>query len=473
MSEHQSQPPLVLTPRVRRVDSVRQFIRRDKTPVAILLMAALVGALAGLLGVAFEKSVDWVQQQRFSALSYVADAWYLVWPLAFLLSAALAMLGYYLVRRFAPEAGGSGIPEIEGALEELRPVRWWRVLPVKFVGGMGTLGAGMVLGREGPTVQMGGNVGRMVLDIFRIRGAEARHSLLATGAAAGLSAAFNAPLAGILFIIEEMRPQFRYNLISIKAVFIGVIMSTVVYQLCNGQHAVIEVGKLSAAPTNTLWLYLVLGAVFGGVGVMFNRLIFRTQDMFARLHGGELRKIVLMGGGLGGLCGVLALIQPEAAGGGFGLIPIAAAGNYTVGMLMFIFIARIVTTLLCFGSGAPGGIFAPMLALGTLFGSAFGLASSHLFPQYGIEPGTFAIAGMGALFAATVRAPLTGIVLVLEMTDNYQLILPMIITCLGATLVAQFLGGQPLYSSLLARTLEKQRAAEKTGKENTTNAVNT
>ncbi|AGB81083.1 MULTISPECIES: H(+)/Cl(-) exchange transporter ClcA [Serratia] len=473
MSEHQSQPPLVLTPRVRRVDSVRQFIRRDKTPVAILLMAALVGALAGLLGVAFEKSVDWVQQQRFSALSYVADAWYLVWPLAFLLSAALAMLGYYLVRRFAPEAGGSGIPEIEGALEELRPVRWWRVLPVKFVGGMGTLGAGMVLGREGPTVQMGGNVGRMVLDIFRIRGAEARHSLLATGAAAGLSAAFNAPLAGILFIIEEMRPQFRYNLISIKAVFIGVIMSTVVYQLCNGQHAVIEVGKLSAAPTNTLWLYLVLGAVFGGVGVMFNRLIFRTQDMFARLHGGELRKIVLMGGGLGGLCGVLALIQPEAAGGGFGLIPIAAAGNYTVGMLMFIFIARIVTTLLCFGSGAPGGIFAPMLALGTLFGTAFGLASSHLFPQYGIEPGTFAIAGMGALFAATVRAPLTGIVLVLEMTDNYQLILPMIITCLGATLVAQFLGGQPLYSSLLARTLEKQRAAEKTGKENTTNAVNT
>ncbi|MDK1704842.1 H(+)/Cl(-) exchange transporter ClcA [Serratia rubidaea] len=473
MSEHQSQPPLVLTPRVRRVGSVRQFIRRDKTPVAILLMAALVGALAGLLGVAFEKSVDWVQQQRFSALSYVADAWYLVWPLAFLLSAALAMLGYYLVRRFAPEAGGSGIPEIEGALEELRPVRWWRVLPVKFVGGMGTLGAGMVLGREGPTVQMGGNVGRMVLDIFRIRGAEARHSLLATGAAAGLSAAFNAPLAGILFIIEEMRPQFRYNLISIKAVFIGVIMSTVVYQLCNGQHAVIEVGKLSAAPTNTLWLYLVLGAVFGGVGVMFNRLIFRTQDMFARLHGGELRKIVLMGGGLGGLCGVLALIQPEAAGGGFGLIPIAAAGNYTVGMLMFIFIARIVTTLLCFGSGAPGGIFAPMLALGTLFGTAFGLASSHLFPQYGIEPGTFAIAGMGALFAATVRAPLTGIVLVLEMTDNYQLILPMIITCLGATLVAQFLGGQPLYSSLLARTLEKQRAAEKTGKENTTNAVNT
>ncbi|STD26196.1 chloride channel protein [Enterobacter asburiae] len=107
---------------------------------------------------------------------------------AFGLSALFAMVGYFLVRKFAPEAGGSGIPEIEGALEELRPVRWWRVIPVKFIGGMGTLGAGMVLGREGPTVQLGGNVGRMVGDLFRMRSAEARHTLLATGAAAGLSA---------------------------------------------------------------------------------------------------------------------------------------------------------------------------------------------------------------------------------------------------------------------------------------------
>lgn len=479
MTELQQQPPVALAPRLKRSDAVRQFIRRDKTPVAILFMAAVVGTLAGLLGVAFDKAVDWVQQRRLSALAQVADSWLLVWPLAFILSAALAVLGYYLVRRFAPEAGGSGIPEIEGALEELRPVRWWRVIPVKFIGGMGTLGAGMVLGREGPTVQMGGNVGRMVLDIFRMRGAEARHSLLATGAAAGLSSAFNAPLAGILFIIEEMRPQFRYNLISIKAVFIGVIMSSVVFQLFNGEHSVIEVGKLSSAPINTLWLYLVLGAVFGAVGVMFNALIFRTQDMFARFHGGKMRNILMIGGLIGGTCGILGLIQPQAAGGGFGLIPIAAAGNYSVGMLLFIFIARVITTLLCFGSGAPGGIFAPMLALGTLFGTAFGLAGAHLFPQYGIEAGTFAIAGMGALFAATVRAPLTGIVLVLEMTDNYQLILPMIITCLGATLVAQFLGGKPLYSSILARTLQRQEAlqareaANKTGKENTTNAVNT
>ena len=458
--------------RVRRSDAVRRLIQRDKTPLAVLLMAAVVGTLAGLVGVAFEKSVNWVQNVRIGALVELADHRFLVWPLAFILSALLAMVGYFLVRRFAPEAGGSGIPEIEGALEELRPVRWWRVLPVKFIGGMGTLGAGMVLGREGPMVQLGGNLGRMVVDVFRMRSPEARHTLLATGAAAGLSAAFNAPLAGILFIIEEMRPQFRYNLISIKAVFTGVIMATIVFRIFNGDKAVIEVGKLSNAPVNTLWLYLILGMIFGCVGPLFNTLVLRTQDMFQRIHGGNIKKWVLIGGLIGGSCGVLGLIQPAASGGGFNLIPIAAAGNFSVGLLLFIFIARVITTLLCFSSGAPGGIFAPMLALGTLLGTAFGMAATPLFPAYHLDAGTFAIAGMGALLAASVRAPLTGIVLVLEMTDNYQLILPMIITCLGATLLAQFLGGKPLYSTILQRTLAKQKAeqearAQPVGGENT------
>ncbi len=444
---------------VKRGRFIHALVNRDTTPLVILIMAAVVGAVTGLLGVAFDRGVDWIQQERLATLAKVADSAILVWPLAFIMSAVLAMVGYFLVRRFAPEAGGSGIPEIEGAMEEMRPVRWWRVIPVKFIGGLGTLGAGMVLGREGPMVQMGGNSGRMVVDIFRLRSAEARHSLLATGAAAGLSAAFNAPLAGILFVIEEMRSQFRYSLVSIKAVFVGVITSTIVYRYFNGERAIIDVGKLSDVPLNTLWLYLLLGIIFGAVGVMFNALIFRTQDLFIRFHGGDWRKLVLIGGLLGGMCGLLALIHGEAVGGGFALIPIAVAGNFSIGMLLFIFVARVITTLLCFGSGAPGGIFAPMLALGTILGTAFGLSCAHFFPQYSIDAGTFAIAGMGALFAASVRAPLTGIVLVLEMTDNYQLILPMIVTCLGATLIAQFMGGQPLYSAILARTLQRQEQA--------------
>ena len=192
--------------------------------------------------------------------------------------------------------------------------------------------------------------------------------------------------------------------------------------------------------------------IFGVVGPLFNTLILRAQDMFQRIHGGNTTKWVLVGGLLGGVCGILGFIEPNAAGGGFGLIPIAAAGNFSVGLLLFMFISRVITTVLCFSSGAPGGIFAPMLALGTLLGTAFGMAAAVGFPAYHLD--------------ASLRAPLTGIVLVLEMTDNYQLILPMIITCLGATLLAQFLGGKPLYSTILARTLAKQEA-EQALKQNT------
>ncbi|EHC70149.1 H/Cl exchange transporter ClcA, partial [Salmonella enterica subsp. enterica serovar Johannesburg str. S5-703] len=135
--------------------------------------------------------------------------------------------------------------------------------------------------------------------------------------------------------------------------FTGVIMSSIVFRIFNGEAPIIEVGKLSDAPVNTLWLYLILGIIFGCVGPVFNSLVLRTQDMFQRFHGGEIKKWVLMGGAIGGLCGILGLIEPEAAGGGFNLIPIAAAGNFSVGLLLFIFITRVVTTLLCFSSGAP------------------------------------------------------------------------------------------------------------------------
>ncbi|MBK5013321.1 MULTISPECIES: H(+)/Cl(-) exchange transporter ClcA [Pantoea] len=459
MNEESPQPVYVPRSLAARSRMFRALLYRDKTPLAMLLCAALVGSLVGLAGVAFARAVEAIQQWRADTLIPAQFQGWMLYTAAFAISALLAMVGYFLVRRFAPEAGGSGIPEIEGALEELRPVRWWRVIPVKFFGGMGTLGAGMVLGREGPTVQLGGNIGRMVIDVLGMRSNEARHTLLATGAAAGLAAAFNAPLAGILFIIEEMRPQFRYNLISIKAVFTGVIMASIVFRCFNGEQAVISVGKLADAPVQTLWMYLVLGMIIGMVGVLFNRLIFITQDFFARFYAGKTARVVLAGALLGGGCGILALLFAPGAGGGSELIPQAVHGVFPFTLLLLIFMVRLVTTLLCFGSGAPGGIFAPMLALGTLLGTAFGVAMTDLFPLYHLDAGTFAIAGMGALFAASVRAPLTGIVLVLEMTDNYQLILPMIITCLGATLLAQFLGGKPLYSSILARTLARQAEA--------------
>lgn len=228
-----------------------------------------------------------------------------------------------------------------------------------------------------------------------MRSAEARHTLLATGAAAGLSAAFNAPLAGILFIIEEMRPQFRYNLISIKAVFTGVIMSSIVFRIFNGEAPIIEVGKLSDAPVNTLWLYLILGIIFGCVGPVFNSLVLRTGICFSAFMAAKLKKWVLMGGAIGGLCGILGLIEPAAAGGGFNLIPIAAAGNFSVGLLLFIFITRVVTTLLCFSSGAPGAFSPRCWRWERCLVRPSVWRWRQCFSRSITEAGTFAIAGMG------------------------------------------------------------------------------
>lgn len=446
----------------QRFNWFRKAKETNLAPVKTLILSAIIGTLAGLIGVLFEKVVGWVIHLRQAKLAEALTNPYLLAISTLLFSSLLAMSGYYLVKKFSPESGGSGIPEIEGAMIDIRPVRWWRVLPVKFIASIGTLGSGMVLGREGPTVQLGANIGQLVNDVSRVKDKGTRQTLLATGAAAGLTAAFNAPLAGILFIIEEMRPQFKYNLISIKSVFIGVIMSCIVFRLINGEGGVIQIGKFSSAPMNTLWLYLVLGMLFGVVGVIFSKLLFYVQTQFQHFYQDKTSRFVLAGGVIGGACGLLALIIPEITGGGFSIIPALSAGGYSLTALLLFFVLRTITTIISFSSGAPGGIFAPTLALGTLFGSAFGLMATYLFPDYQIQIGTFAIAGMGALFAATVRAPLTGIVLVLEMTDNYQLILPMIITCLGATMLAQLLGGRPIYTVLLERILQRSEAKEKT-----------
>jgi CIC family chloride channel protein len=308
---------------------------------------------------------------------------------------------------------------------------------------------------------MGGAIGRMVTDIFKVKDDDTKHSLLASGAAGGLAAAFNAPLAGIMFVVEEMRPQFRYSLISIRAVIISAISANIVFRYINGQDAVITMPQYQAPELTTLWLFLLLGALFGMFGVVFNQLVTLSQDLFVKLHKNDRKRYLLTGSLIGGCFGIMLLYFPEVTGGGIGLIPTITNGGYSAGILLLLFVARIATTMICFGSGAPGGIFAPMLALGTLFGYAFGLIAQGLFPDLPITPGMFAIAGMGALFAATVRAPITGILLVIEMTNNYYLILPLIITSLGAVIFAQMLGGQPIYSQLLHRTLKNEKLRQK------------
>lgn len=436
---------------------IDQLIKSDKTPFYILLLVAFIGAFVGIVGVLFQRAVLFVSTFRVSqAEQYFIDKWQLAAAI-FCISALLSMFAYYIVKRFSPESGGSGIPEIEGALVNLRPVRWWRVLPVKFFGGIGTLSSGMVLGREGPTVQLGANIAEMFSDIFRLKNEDYRHTLLASGAAAGLSVAFNAPLAGIIFVIEEMRTEFKYGLISFKSVVIGSITATIIYRIFNGNATLINIGHLNDVPVSALWLFIILGFFIGLLGLLFNKSLLFLQDLFQKFYQGKISRFVMMGGFLGGSCGLIALYYPNIVGEGLNVIHNWSLDGFNLELIILFLVLRFFTSIISYSSGAPGGIFSPLLAIGTLAGVLFGTFALQYFPHDGLTIGAFAIAGMGALFAATVRAPLTGAILVLELTSNFTLILPMLITCLGATIVAQFLGGRPLYTVLLEKTLKQQK----------------
>ncbi|WP_316675943.1 H(+)/Cl(-) exchange transporter ClcA [uncultured Tolumonas sp.] len=429
---------------------IRRFVRRDYTSPKVLILAVLTGILTGTICALFEFCTDLVVEHRMGYLEGVESQWR--WVAAFIISGVLAMIAFYLMHRFAPEAGGSGIPEIEGALDDIRPVRWKRVLPVKFLGGTCSLGSGMILGREGPSVQIGGNVGKMVADLFRFPKDNA-HALLAAGAAAGLASAFNAPLAGILFVLEEMRPTFRYSFLSIKVVSTAVICSTITRQIFFGTGAVFVIPAFKTPSIPTLMIFLIFGCVMGSVGFIFNKMVNIFQDAYLTLHQNRRFRFVSIGVLLGGLFGVLSLYGHGLTSGGMKVISQWVTEPMQLNMLFWLLVWRFLGTLLCFCSGVPGGIFAPSLALGTLCGALCGTVVSLLFPELTVQYGVFPIVGMGALFAASVRAPVTGIVLVTEMTNNYALILPMMVTTLSATLVAQWLGGKPIYSQILERTL--------------------
>ena len=422
-------------------------IEKHKLPV--LTCSIVVGLLAGIVGALFQWGIAWgqllLQRLQEVSLGFGMPGW--LAPAAG--SAVLVWGAIFLVRRYAPEASGSGVPEIEGALAGLRPMRWARVLPVKFLGGVMSLSAGMVLGREGPTVQLGGGLGQMIGRGLHM-GRDQLHILIAAGAGAGISAAFNAPLAGILFVIEEMRPHFKYGFLSVQAVVIASGAAALALRRLTSQAPDIAMQHFEPAPLVSLGLFLLRGAMFGVIGYAFNASLVGTLNIFAKLRG----RFDYLGGLLvGAAVGFASWKYPHVAGEGYETIRWAVLPHSTVGLLLAVFAARFVANMLCYGCGAPGGIFAPMLALASLFGSAYGIVAQKWFPAWVAQPGMFAVAGMGALFAATVRAPLTGIALTIEMTQNYGLILPLILTCWGATIVAQGLGARPIYTVLLERTL--------------------
>ena len=432
----------------RLLARVLEAQRRDGPLIA---WAIAVGALAGVVGGIFRAGVDHARSAFASLGAFSQQLPLPDWLLPALAGAGVVTLSVWCVRRFAPEAGGSGVQEIEGALDGVRTLRWRRVIPVKFGAGLLALGSGLALGREGPTIQLGGALGQALCERFRLD-PEKVHVLVAAGSGAGLAAAFSAPLAGMLFVIEEMRPQFHYNVISVQAVLVACAVADVMVRLILGDAVALPIAIFDAPGNAVLWSFPIFGALIGLLGYAFNTALLGGVDTAARL--GE-RGRLLFAAGMGAAIGVLGVQLPELTGGGDRLIADMLDANLPALALLAILTARFAVTIASYSTGAPGGIFSPMLALGTCFGLCFGHFAHALAPSLVTHPHVFSVAAMGALFAATVRAPVTGIVLAVELTDNYAQLLPLILTCVPATLVAHGLGGTPIYTALLERMLAR------------------
>lgn len=412
--------------------------------------AALVGAIAGLIALAFRvtlSSASGLRDQMIAWAHRTSPAFGWIFPV--LVAVLGAVFAVALTRRFAPEAAGSGIPHLEAVLQRFRTLDWKRVLPVKFFGGVIAIGSGMALGREGPTVQMGGAVGDAVSRWLRVSERE-RLTLISAGAGAGLAAAFNAPLAGLIFVLEEVRRDFQP--IVFGAAFIASAVADIIARIGAGQFPSFSVPAYPMPPLESLPVYAFLGVLAGGLGVLFNRGLLATMNLFARLPARFLLPAAALTGGGIGLVGWFA---PTLVGSGHGLAEAALRGEVALAALPLFFLVRFALTHTSYATGAPGGIFAPLLVLGAFIGLAVGQVAHNLAPQIAPVPAAFAVVGMAAYFTAIVRAPLTGVMLIVEMTANYSQMLPLLVSCFCAYAVAEFLKELPVYEALLERDLKR------------------
>jgi CIC family chloride channel protein len=420
----------------------------------ILPKALLVGVVAGLLATAFRVALATAEHERIALLTRFDPGVRI--PLAIALGAACGALSVWLVRRFAPHASGSGIPQLKAFVLGERGIEWRRLLPVKFFAGVVGIGGGLALGREGPTIQMGGATGLLVSEWFRVKAGEGeRKALIAAGAGAGLAAAFNAPLAGVMFVLEELAGAFTP--VVFVAAFLAAVTADVVGRALTGEMPVFPLHDMAAPNLRSLPAALVLGALCGLGGVLFNRSLLKSLDLYGRLRWPGWAVGAIAGAAVGLASGSF----PGIAGGGGLLAERALAGEIALRWLPALLIARFLLTMISYGTGAAGGIFAPLLVIGALGGLAFGRVLHEWLPAWAAQPEAFAVIGMGGLLTAIVRAPLTGIVLMIELTGKYDFMLPLLACCLVAYGVAEMLRTPPIYEALRERAnrLEANAAA--------------
>ena len=433
--------------------NLKQIRTNEHTIMAVL--AVLVGLAGGLGAVVFRYLISLFQTMGYGGRNDLLE---LVVNLPWYHRVGVPVIGGLivgpLVYFFAREAKGHGVPEVMEAIALKGGVIRKRVVVVKTLASAICIGSGGSVGREGPIVQIGSAVGSTLGQFMKVS-ADRMRILVGCGAAAGIAATFNAPIAGSMFALEIVLGDF--GLATFSPIVISSVVATAVSRYYLGDTPAFIVPVYELVSAWELPMYLSLGFFCALVGITFTKTLYKIEDLFDEIKFPEYLKGII--GGL--LLGAGSLAFPQILGVGYGAINIALMQKLSWWVLLILVPGKILATSITIGSGGSGGIFAPSLFLGAMAGGFFGAVVHYLFPGITASPGAYSIVGMGAVVAATTHGPLSAMLILFEMTGDYKIILPLMLSCIIAAIVA----GQLLRDSIYTLKLARRGINIKEGKE--------
>lgn len=433
--------------------SWRKFVSWVRTTRGGLnLLAIFVGAGAGLGAILFRWLIAHSTRifsgtSDYSAAGHIPNH-HVPWLGIYFVILAPALGGLLygpLVHRFAPEARGHGVPEVMYAISHKGGRIPAKVAAVKSLASAICIGAGGSVGREGPIVQIGSAIGSSLGQRFKVSENRMR-TLVACGAAGGIAATFNAPIAGVFFSLELLLGEFATE--GFATVVLASVTASVIGRAAFGNSPFISLPAFSINHPIQYLFYVILGVSAAAVGISFTRILYWIEDLCDHIwRGPEWARPAV--GGL--FLGLILLALPEMYGVGYPILQNGLEGKYTVAFLIVLMFGKMIATSFTIGIGGSGGVFAPSLFIGAMFGATFGMILHNITPSYSGAIGPYALVGMGAVFAGAARAPITAIVILFELTGDYTIILPLMLAIAVATIASRVFMKETIYTLKLRR----------------------
>ncbi|MCP4373429.1 MAG: chloride channel protein [Deltaproteobacteria bacterium] len=409
------------------------------------VLAVLVGLAGGFGAVGFRYLINFFQSLAYGSDGNLLDLVQSIpWYLRVLVPAIGGLVVGPLVYFWAREAKGHGVPEVMEAVALKSGLIRKRLVIIKSLASAICIGTGGSVGREGPIVQIGSAIGSTIGQMLKIS-ADRMRTLVGCGAAAGIAATFNAPIAGSMFALEIILGDF--GLATFSPIVISSVIATAVSRHFLGDAPAFLVPAYELVSAWEFPVYVILGLFCAVVAVTFTKTLYRVEDIFDGLKFPEYLKAVI--GGI--ILGLTSLLFPQILGVGYGAIDLSLTQSYAWWLLLVLVIIKILATSITIGSGGSGGIFAPSLFMGAMAGGFFGTVVHNLFPSVTASPGAYSIVGMGAVVSATTHGPLTALLMLFEMTGDYKIILPLMITCIISSIIARQILKESIYSLKLLR----------------------